>query len=118
MGWHRELPVPRDRSESQTELHVGRRRFHRYRRDIHSHAHRVRHTSVTRAVGLQGGPEAELRRGSLWLANDGRKTRRPSREDLMNWNHWIRQTHRWLSIAFTVTVMAKDRKSTRLNSSH
>ncbi|HET8625562.1 MAG TPA: hypothetical protein VFM14_18520 [Gemmatimonadales bacterium] len=24
----------------------------------------------------------------------------------MNWNHWIRQTHRWLSIAFTVTVMA------------
>jgi len=24
----------------------------------------------------------------------------------MNWNHWIRQGHRWLSIAFTVTVMA------------
>jgi uncharacterized membrane protein SirB2 len=24
----------------------------------------------------------------------------------MNWNHWIRQTHRWLSIAFTVTVIA------------
>jgi hypothetical protein len=23
----------------------------------------------------------------------------------MNWNHWIRQTHRWLSIAFTVTVI-------------
>ena len=24
----------------------------------------------------------------------------------MNWNIWIRQTHRWLSIAFTVTVIA------------
>lgn len=24
----------------------------------------------------------------------------------MNWNHWIRQTHRWLSIAFTLTVTA------------
>ena len=24
----------------------------------------------------------------------------------MNWNQWIRQTHRWLSIAFTVTVIA------------
>jgi len=24
----------------------------------------------------------------------------------MNWNHWIRQTHRWLSIAFTATVIA------------
>ena len=24
----------------------------------------------------------------------------------MNWNVWIRQTHRWVSIAFTVTVIA------------
>ena len=24
----------------------------------------------------------------------------------MNWNMWIRQIHRWLSIAFTVTVIA------------
>ena len=24
----------------------------------------------------------------------------------MNWNHWIRQTHRWLSIIFTATVAA------------
>ena len=23
----------------------------------------------------------------------------------MNWNHWIRQTHRWLSIVFTVAVI-------------
>ena len=23
----------------------------------------------------------------------------------MNWNHWIRQTHRWLAIAFTVAVI-------------
>ena len=24
----------------------------------------------------------------------------------MKWNDWIRQTHRWLSIAFTLTVIA------------
>ena len=24
----------------------------------------------------------------------------------MNWNSWVRQLHRWLSIAFTVTVIA------------
>ena len=24
----------------------------------------------------------------------------------MNWNIWIRQTHRWLSIVFTLTVIA------------
>lgn len=24
----------------------------------------------------------------------------------MNWNHWIRQTTRWLPIIFTVTVIA------------
>ena len=23
----------------------------------------------------------------------------------MNWNNWVRQTHRWLSIAFTATVI-------------
>ena len=24
----------------------------------------------------------------------------------MNWNHWIRQAHRWVSIAFTLAVIA------------
>ncbi len=24
----------------------------------------------------------------------------------MNWNHWVRQIHRWLSIIFTLTVVA------------
>ena len=24
----------------------------------------------------------------------------------MNWNEWIRQTHRWVSMAFTVAVIA------------
>lgn len=23
----------------------------------------------------------------------------------MNWNNWIRQTHRWLSVAFTLAVI-------------
>ena len=29
-----------------------------------------------------------------------------SEEVALNWNKWVRQTHRWLSIAFTVTVIA------------
>jgi hypothetical protein len=29
-----------------------------------------------------------------------------SKEVLLHWNHWIRQIHRWLSIIFTVTVIA------------
>lgn len=24
----------------------------------------------------------------------------------MNWNHWIRQFHRWVAIVFTITVIA------------
>lgn len=24
----------------------------------------------------------------------------------MNWNHWVRQFHRWMSVAFTVAVLA------------
>jgi hypothetical protein len=26
----------------------------------------------------------------------------------MNWNKWVRLTHRWLSIAFTVAVIVND----------
>jgi hypothetical protein len=29
-----------------------------------------------------------------------------SEEVLLNWNNWIRQIHRWLSIAFTVAIIA------------
>jgi hypothetical protein len=31
----------------------------------------------------------------------------------MNWNGWIRQIHRWLSIAFTLTVVANFAAMTR-----
>jgi len=24
----------------------------------------------------------------------------------MNWNHWIRQSHRWIAVTFTVNVIA------------
>ena len=30
----------------------------------------------------------------------------PSEEVPVSWSRWIRQIHRWLSIAFTVTVIA------------
>jgi len=55
---------------------------------------------VPRAVRLQAGPEAELRRRALRLEDDGRKARRSAREDpmsdsgssseevSMNWNEW------------------------------
>jgi len=29
-----------------------------------------------------------------------------TREDWMNWSNWIRQSHRWLSMAFTLAVIA------------
>ena len=35
------------------------------------------------------------------LANSFRQRRSP-----LNWNTWVRKIHRWLSIAFTVTVIA------------
>jgi heme A synthase len=28
-----------------------------------------------------------------------------SEEVTLNWNKWVRQTHRWLSVAFTVAVI-------------
>jgi hypothetical protein len=31
----------------------------------------------------------------------------------VNWNNWIRQIHRWLSIVFTLTVMANFAAMTR-----
>ena len=37
----------------------------------------------------------------------------PSEEVQVNWNKWIRQTHRWLSIAFTLTVAANFAAMTR-----
>ena len=56
----------------------------RHRRDVHAHAHGVGHAPVPRAVGLQAGPEAELRRRALRLEDDGREARRPAREDPMS----------------------------------
>jgi cellulose synthase/poly-beta-1,6-N-acetylglucosamine synthase-like glycosyltransferase len=32
--------------------------------------------------------------------------RSSSEEVALNWNNWIRQIHRWLSIIFTATVIA------------
>jgi len=40
---------------------------------------------------------------------DGLKSVAPrfkSREVSLNWNNWVRQIHRWLSIVFTATVIA------------
>lgn len=34
---------------------------------------------------------------------------RLQREVALNWNNWIRQIHRWLSVAFTVNVIAMGR---------
>src|SRR5579863_813753 len=33
------------------------------------------------------------------------KTRESREKVPLNWNKWVRQTHRWLSIAFTVAVI-------------
>ena len=49
--------------------------------DLHDHSHGVGHTPVPRAVGLQAGPEGELRRRTPRLEADGREARRLARED-------------------------------------
>jgi intracellular septation protein A len=36
-----------------------------------------------------------------------------SEEASLNWSKWVRQTHRWLSIAFTLTVIANFAVMTR-----
>jgi hypothetical protein len=32
--------------------------------------------------------------------------KKPNEEIAMSWNHFVRQFHRWVSIAFTLTVIA------------
>jgi len=59
----------------------------------HAHAHGVGHAPVPRAVGLQAGPEAELRRRALRLEDDGREARRPPREDPMSRSRLRRRSH-------------------------
>jgi hypothetical protein len=72
--------------------------------DVRPHAHGVWHTHVPRAVRLQAGAEAELRWRALWLEDDGRQAHRPPGEDAVSGA--IRQTHRWVSVAFNVRVVA------------
>ena len=78
VGRHRELPDARDRRAQKAQLCVGRRR-HGHRRHLHAHAHGVGHSPVPRALGLQAGPEAELRWSALRLEADGRQARRAAR---------------------------------------
>jgi hypothetical protein len=40
----------------------------------------------------------------MWCARSASGS--SSKEVPLNWNRWIRQTHRWVSIAFTLTVIA------------
>jgi hypothetical protein len=56
-------------------------------------------------------------RDSSWQGHEAQKSRESrgsqtrsasgssSEEVTLNWNKWVRQTHRWLSIAFTVAVI-------------
>src|SRR5690606_18445634 len=73
--------------------------------DIHAHAVTVRHPPVAGPVGVCAWPEAELGWRAPWLEADGRETDQPAREDSMR-SAWVRQTHRWLAIVFTLTVVA------------
>jgi hypothetical protein len=40
------------------------------------------------------------------LKSPALRFRSPSKEVALNWNNSVRQIHRWLSIAFTATVIA------------
>jgi len=39
------------------------------------------------------------------LASDAQASIRRMQEDPMGWSKWVRQIHRWVSIAFTVAVI-------------
>jgi hypothetical protein len=45
-------------------------------------------------------------RGAGGLTSAGVRFGVSTEEVLLNWNHYVRQVHRWLSIAFTVAVIA------------
>ena len=53
------------------------------------------------AACIEGGTRVVDRRGAARFASG-----KASQEVPLNWNIWIRQIHRWVSIAFTVTVIA------------
>src|SRR5690606_38949868 len=76
------------------------------RRDLHADSHRDGHAPVPHSIWLQAGPEAGVRWCAAWLEDDGPEAGRPTGEVLMNWSKWIRQAHRWLSVAFTACVIA------------
>src|SRR5690606_5059899 len=107
VGGHGAVPAAGDRGTSPAELQLGGWRLPRHGGDVHAGGDGHGDAAAGRAVGLPSGPEAEPRRRALRLETDGRKTRGPAREDDMRkWSRWIRQTHRWLSLIFTATVIA------------
>jgi hypothetical protein len=42
----------------------------------------------------------------LWISHYALRLPVIRRRVALNWNNWVRQTHRWLSIIFTLTVVA------------
>jgi cellulose synthase/poly-beta-1,6-N-acetylglucosamine synthase-like glycosyltransferase len=53
------------------------------------------------------GEQDALAEGGYVVLVGARSASGSSSEEVpLNWSKWVRQTHRWLSIAFTVTVIA------------
>src|ERR1700741_3461167 len=62
---------------------------------------RPRSDEVRRLAAAERGVRQAVRYRNAQLAVSG-----GSKEEVpLNWNKWVRQTHRWLSIAFTVAVI-------------
>ena len=62
---------------------------------------------------LPAPPDCTRSRSRSKAASDGAREKTAAscgcstrQEVAVNWSHWIRQTHRWVSIAFTLTVIA------------
>ena len=91
------------------------------RGDLYAHPDEHGDPPAHGAVGLPAGSEAGLRRrqgrmaavlceagagpGADGLKSAASRFSSSSKEVPLNWNKWIRQIHRWLSIAFTVAVI-------------
>src|SRR5690606_6097071 len=76
------------------------------RRHVHADAERARHASAHGAGRLQAGAEAGLWRRACWLeAIHGKARWRIGARGGVSMSKFIRQFHRWVSIAFTLGVI-------------
>ncbi len=121
LGRNRELQDARNRVPQETQLRVDSRRNARHGRYVHFDPHRHGNAAFASSVGIQAGSKAELWWCTLRLEDDGRQAHRRAgqgrvsllslfstltHQEIKIMNQFTRQLHRWVSVAFTLCVIA------------